>query len=251
MTINSGKNQMLDKAAREEILDGTTWYAWEIEENDGGWLLTYVDVLSVILAMLVVLLGQMAVQHLQTTNEDSRMAASYEAVPSDEPAVEVQKPQPSIQTDAESVQTIDAESRLVAAIEDRFQDEVKVVQRDKGISLEIADVILFDSGKAELLAEALPVLKRLAVTLQEIGEADIAVEGHTDDRPILGGRFQSNWELAAARANAVTRFLLDHGFAPKHLRSVSFADAHPVADNSNPNGRAENRRVNLRVEFLK
>ncbi|MEW8681168.1 MAG: OmpA family protein, partial [Candidatus Thiodiazotropha endolucinida] len=163
---------------------------------------------------------------------------------------EVQQPQPLIQTDAESVQTIDAETRLVAAIEDRFRDEVKVVQRDKGISLEIADVILFDSGKAELLAEAQPVLKRLAVTLQEIGKADIAVEGHTDDRPILGGRFQSNWELAAARANAVTRFLLDQGFAPKHLRSISYADAHPVADNSNPNGRAENRRVNLRVEFL-
>ncbi|MEW8193283.1 MAG: hypothetical protein AB2793_06215, partial [Candidatus Thiodiazotropha sp.] len=64
MTSTSGKNHMREKAAKEEVLDGTTWYAWEIEENDGGWLLTYVDVLSVILAMLVVLLGQMAVQHL-------------------------------------------------------------------------------------------------------------------------------------------------------------------------------------------
>lgn len=227
-----------------------TWYAWETEDNDGGWLLTYVDVLSVILAMLVVLLGQMAVQHLQTTDEDKHMAASYEAVPSEEPAVEVQPPQAMVQEEAAPEPGHDAESRLVAAIEDRFRDEVKVVQRDKGISLEIADVILFDSGKAELLAEAQPVLKRLAVTLQEIGEADIAVEGHTDNRPILGGRFQSNWDLAAARANAVTRFLLDQGFEAKHLRSVSYADARPVADNSNSTGRAENRRVNLRVEFL-
>jgi chemotaxis protein MotB len=249
MTITSGQN-LRDKPAGEGVLDGTTWYAWEIEDNDGGWLLTYVDVLSVILAMLVVLLGQMAVQHLQTTDEESRMAASYEAVPSEEPIVEVQLPQSTVHVEEEPEQVNDAEARLAAAIEDRFQDEVKVVQRDKGISLEIADVILFDSGKAELLAEALPVLERLAVTLQEIGEADIAVEGHTDDRPILGGRFQSNWDLAAARANAVTRFLLDQGFAAKHLRSVSYADAHPVADNSNPTGRAENRRVNLRVEFL-
>jgi chemotaxis protein MotB len=273
MTITSGQN-VREKPAWEGVLGGTTWYAWEIEENDGGWLLTYVDVLSVILAMLVVLLGQMAVQHLQTTEEESRMAASYGAVPSEEPTVEVQQPQPqsqpqsqpepepepqtqpqpqpqpSIQVHEEPESMNDAEVRLAAAIEDRFQDEVKVIRRDKGISLEIADVILFDSGKAELLAEALPVLKRLAVTLQEIGEADIAVEGHTDDRPILGGRFQSNWELAAARANSVTRFLLEQGFAAKHLRSVSYADAHPVADNSSPTGRAENRRVNLRVEFL-
>jgi chemotaxis protein MotB len=249
MTITSGQN-MHDKPAGEGGLDGTTWYAWEIEDNDGGWLLTYVDVLSVILAMLVVLLGQMAVQHLQTADDESRMAASFEAVPSEEPTVEVQQPQATVEVEEEPEQGSDAEARLAAAIEDRFQDEVKVVQRDKGISLEIADVILFDSGKADLLAEALPILKRLAVTLQEVGEADIAVEGHTDDRPILGGRFQSNWDLAAARANAVTRFLLNQGFAAKHLRSVSYADAHPVADNTNPTGRAENRRVNLRVEFL-
>lgn len=250
MSITHGQN-MRDKPAGEGVLDGSTWYAWEIEDNDGGWLLTYVDVLSVILAMLVVILGQMAVQHLQTMDEESRMAASYEAVvPSEEPTVDVQQAEPTIEVKEEPEQTNDAEARLAAAIEDRFQDEVKVVQRDKGISLEIADVILFDSGRAELLAEALPVLKRLALTLQEIGEADIAVEGHTDDRPILGGRFQSNWDLAAARANAVTRFLLEQGFAAKKLRSVSYADAHPVADNSNPTGRAENRRVNLRVEFM-
>jgi chemotaxis protein MotB len=237
---------------KQGVLDSTAWYAWEIEDNDGGWLLTYVDVLSVILAMLVVLLGQMAVQHLQTTDEESRMAASYQAVPSEEPNLEVQQPKAAISVKEESLeQSHDAERRLMTAIEDRFEGEVKVVQRDKGITLEIADAILFDSGKAELLAEAQPVLERLAVTLQEIGEADIAVEGHTDDRPILGGRFESNWELAAARANAVTRFLLQQGFAAKHLRSVSYADAHPVADNSNPTGRAENRRVNLRVEFLK
>jgi chemotaxis protein MotB len=246
----ASKQNMRDRPAGEGVLDGATWYAWEIEDNDGGWLLTYVDVLSVILAMLVVLLGQMAVEHLQTTDEQSRMAASHEAVPSEAPRVEVQQPQAMVQAEQKPEERSDAEARLAAAIEERFQDEVKVVRRDKGISLEIADVILFDSGKAELLAEALPVLRRLALTLQEIGEADIAVEGHTDDRPILGGRFKSNWDLAAARANAVTRFLLDHGFAAKHLRSVSYADAHPVADNSNPSGRAENRRVNLRVEFL-
>ncbi|MEW8509009.1 MAG: flagellar motor protein MotB [Candidatus Thiodiazotropha sp.] len=241
---------MSEKPAKAGVLDTASWYAWELEENDGGWLLTYVDVLSVILAMLVVLLGQMAVQHLQTAEEESRMAASHEAVPSSNEIIEVVPPQPVTEEQELPDESENAEARLAAAIENRFQGEVRVVQRDQGISLEIADVILFDSGKAELLPEASPVLSRLAQTLQEIGEADIAVEGHTDDRPILGGKFQSNWELAAARANAVTRFLLQQGFPPKHLRSVSYADAHPVADNANPDGRAENRRVNLRVEFL-
>jgi chemotaxis protein MotB len=231
-------------------LDTISWYHWENDDNDANWLLTYVDVLSVILAMLVVLLGQMAVRQMQPIEEQNQIVTTHV-----EPKIVTpEKPPQQIEVIEEipvpTQETSSAESRLVAAIEQRFDDEVKVVQRELGVSLEIADVILFQSAKAELLPEAQPVLARLAMTLQEIGEADIAVEGHTDDRPILGGPFQSNWELAAARANAVTRFLLDQGFSAKHLRSVSYADSQPVADNGNAKGRAENRRVNLRVDFL-
>ncbi|MES9980868.1 MAG: OmpA family protein [Candidatus Thiodiazotropha sp. 6PLUC6] len=229
-------------------LNSISWYTWEDDNNDPSWLLTYVDVLSVILAMLVVLLGQMAVRQLQPIEEENRIAA-----PSSQVIPQVVPPQTQVippEDLTESMADDSAVSRLTAAVESRFDDEVKVVQRELGVSLEIADVILFHSGKAELLPEAQPVLGKLAMILQEIGEADIAVEGHTDDRPILGGPFQSNWELAAARANAVTRFLLEQGFSPKHLRSVSYADSQPVADNANADGRAENRRVNLRVDFL-
>jgi chemotaxis protein MotB len=231
-------------------LNDIAWYTWESDTHDASWLLTYVDVLSVILAMLVVLLGQMAVRHLQPLEDENRVTT---------PASEVMTPiapkvasnqEQMVETRKESPAETSAVTRLTNAIEQHFDDEVKVVQREQGVSLEIADVILFHSGKADLLPEAQPVLSRLAMTLQEIGEANIAVEGHTDDRPIRGGPFQSNWELAAARANAVTRFLLNQGFAAKHLRSVSYADAQPVADNSNARGRAENRRVNLRVDFL-
>ncbi|MCU7852010.1 MAG: OmpA family protein [Candidatus Thiodiazotropha sp. (ex Monitilora ramsayi)] len=234
----------------ESPLESIAWYAWESDESESNWLLTYVDMLSVVLAMLVVLLGHMAVQHLQEPE------ASIEPVTSVESVEVMAVTEPGEQAEAISPQTQQPEvistpeSRLITAIETQFQGEIKVAEKDFGISLEIADVILFESGKADLLSGAEPVLIRLAGTLQDIGEANIAVEGHTDDRPILGGRFQSNWELAAARANAVTRFLLDQGFAAERLRSVSYADTQPVADNQTPTGRAENRRVNLRVDFL-
>ncbi|MCU7921549.1 MAG: OmpA family protein [Candidatus Thiodiazotropha sp. (ex Dulcina madagascariensis)] len=231
---------MVSTRSKEGPLDAVSWYAWETEETDAGWLLTYVDVLSVILAMLVVLLGQMAMQRPQPPEVESETVDVIRELP-----VIAGKATPQA-----SAESISAESLLISAIETRFQDEVRVVQREQGISLEIADVILFNSSRAKLRPEAQPVLSRLAETLQEIGEANISVEGHTDDRPIRGGRFQSNWELAAARANAVTRFLLNQGFSAKRLRSISYADARPVADNANPAGRAENRRVNLRVEFL-
>jgi chemotaxis protein MotB len=228
-------------------LDAIAWYAWESDEADSNWLLTYVDMLSVVLAMLVVLLGHLAAQQLQMPRPDESVVVAEQTVPEEAPATPVEevKPQPSPEPATPS-----PEARLATAIENQFQGQIKVVLRDQGISLEIADVILFASGKADLLTEAEPVLSRLVQTLLEIGEADVAVEGHTDDRPILGGRFHSNWELAAARANAVTRYLLSQHFSPSRLRSVSYADTHPVADNATEAGRAENRRVSLRVEFL-
>ena len=115
--------------------------------------------------------------------------------------------------------------------------------------LTIPEVALFDSARAALHSSALPLLNELAGTLREVGEAQISVEGHTDDRPVLGGEFRSNWSLAAARANAVTEFFLANGFAPQRLHSVSYADTRPVADNGNANGRATNRRVELAIEF--
>lgn len=238
---------MRNAAPAESPLESIAWYAWETETSESNWLLTYVDMLSVVLAMLVVLLGHMAVQHLQV-EVGSEPQSKVEA-----PIKPVQPVEKSINNRSPDVttETVPApEHQLIKAIEAQFHDEVKVLQRDTGISLEIADAILFESGSAVLLPGATPVLSRLAAILQSIGDADIAVEGHTDDRPIHGGRFQSNWELAAARANAVTSFLLSQGFIPQRLRSVSYADTHPVADNDTAEGRAENRRVNIRVDFI-
>ncbi|MET0026108.1 MAG: OmpA family protein [Candidatus Thiodiazotropha sp.] len=230
-------------------LEAQAWYAWEEPASEPSWLLTYVDVLSVILAMLVVLLGQMAVRQFQPLEEEHRVTEPVaEVLPMEQPQIAGQPVIPA----SSPVETAreDAEARLVAEIEHRFDDKVKVVQREQGVSLEIAESILFRTNEAVLLPQALPILAKLAATLQSIGDANIAVEGHTDNRPIRGGRYESNWELAAARANAVTRFLLEQGFSPQHLRSVSYADARPVADNTSAAGRAENRRVNLKVEFL-
>jgi len=291
----------------EAPLDAMAWYAWESEQAESGWLLTYVDVLSVILAILVLLLGHLSVQQVEPAYfesdavaqepvievpdiptpqampeplaphaaepEDAQLAAPpieaepepihVEAVAEEPPPVVVDRvesaesqalPEPQLEPEpapaAPAPAEVSPEARLIDAIENRFQNEVRVVKQARGLSLEIAEVILFDSGKAQLRPEAESVLGRVASILIEIGEANIAVEGHTDNRPIHGGQFDSNWDLAAARANRVTRFLLDHGLAAERLRSISYGDAQPVADNSTDAGRAANRRVNLRIEFL-
>jgi len=225
-------------------------YDWEAQDDDQGWLVSYADVLSVILAMVVVLLGKMSVTYLPPTVQAEPLAeiddttalsvAQSEVFDVDSPDP---KPKPSDRSSGSRAR------RLTELVEKRFQGTVTAVQHEEGVSLQIAEVILFDTARAVLQESARPVLSRLAMTLREIGEADIAVEGHTDSRPVQGGEFASNWELAAARAIAVTRFLLSQRFAAARLRSVSYADTQPVSDNATLKGRAANRRVELRVEF--
>jgi chemotaxis protein MotB len=234
---------------------------WETQDQDDGWLVSYADILSVILTMVVLLLGRMVVAHtppVPAEVEPEMATATVEpapvAAPEEAPAAPISVPTPTeaetaaieLQESAPSQQT-----QLAALVEQRFQGRIKAEQQNEGLLLTIADVVLFDSSSANLQESAEPMLTDLASTLSEIGEAQISVEGHTDDRPIQGGAFASNWDLAAARANVVARFLLTQGLAAARLRSVSYADTRPVSGNATTEGRAANRRVELRIEFPK
>jgi chemotaxis protein MotB len=91
------------------------------------------------------------------------------------------------------------------------------------------------------------VLKALAAQLHDT-PASLRIEGHTDDMPITGGRFTSNWELSTARASAVVIFLIDEaGFAPERLSAAGYGEYHPRVPNDSPDQRALNRRVDVVV----
>jgi chemotaxis protein MotB len=90
------------------------------------------------------------------------------------------------------------------------------------------------------------VLRKLGRRLNELSHS-IEVRGHTDDIPIAG-RYPSNWELAAARASSVSRLLVDVGVDPARLTVVSRAEYEPIASNDTIEGRAKNRRIEIRLE---
>ena len=142
------------------------------------------------------------------------------------------------------------EDRVADLIEQRFRGQIAATRREHGLEITIPEVALFASARAVLQESAQPVLTELAATLREGGDTRISVEGHTDNVPVQGGQFASNWDLASARANAVARYLLEHGFEPWRLQSVSYADTRPVASNDNEAGRAANRRVELQISFI-
>lgn len=111
--------------------------------------------------------------------------------------------------------------------------------------VELAENILFDSGRAELKREGKEALTEVAAVLTSIGARDFQIAGHTDNIPIRSRRFPSNWELSTARSVEVTRYLAEHGVDPGRLSAAGYADTQPVASNADPDGRRQNRRIEI------
>lgn len=108
---------------------------------------------------------------------------------------------------------------------------------------------LFASGSADLTADGERVLAKLAGELRA-APYQVLVQGHTDGVAIRGAlaqRFPTNWELAAIRAARVVRALEAHGLDPTRLAAVSLGEHQPVAPNDTAEGRAENRRIEIRL----
>lgn len=113
--------------------------------------------------------------------------------------------------------------------------------------IELPAGILFDSGRAELRREGQDVLRQVASVLSQISGRDFLVAGHTDNVQLgRGGRFEDNWELSAARATNVVRFLAQNNVATARLGAAGYAEFQPA----NPNDTDEHRALNRRVEIV-
>ena len=126
---------------------------------------------------------------------------------------------------------------------------VQIEQLRDGLNVKLAQGVLFPSGSAQVGTEGADVLRKVAKRLLELPHR-IQVQGHTDDVPISGRlaeRYPTNWELAGARAASVVRILAQDGVPPARLTAVSFADTQPGTPNDTPEGKAANRRIEIRL----
>ena len=116
-----------------------------------------------------------------------------------------------------------------------------------GLVISLREAGFFDSGSAAPRPETLPTLRQIAAKLSAT-PYDVRIEGHTDNVPIHDAQFDSNWELSSARATRIARLILDmKAIPPDRISAAGYAEYHPVATNDTPEGRAENRRVDLVV----
>lgn len=113
--------------------------------------------------------------------------------------------------------------------------------------VQLPDKVLYDTGKANLNAEGQTTLSNVATVLKEFPDRDFLIAGHTDNKPIRGGKFKSNWDLSTARAVTVVQWLQQQGVDPRHLAAAGYSEFDPVGDNSTEQGAAQNRRLEIVV----
>ena len=133
------------------------------------------------------------------------------------------------------------------------ENRVQIEHLREGAGFTLPGEVVFGPGSAELTAAGRKVLRQMGQRLGR-GEERIEVHGHTDSQPTRGAsasRYPSNWELAGARAASVVRILVEAGVAPERIVAVSHASFEPLTSNETPQGRAQNRRIEIRLKPLR
>ncbi len=141
-----------------------------------------------------------------------------------------------------------AEKMEEALSESMMEDKIDVEFNSNCVILSLNGAFLFDSGQAELKEEAKPVLNKIGVLLSKYADSIIEIEGHTDSVPLNGGRYENNDVLSSYRALAVFNYLKENAaIDPGVMKHSGRCEYLPVAYNSKPDGRAKNRRVEIKI----
>jgi chemotaxis protein MotB len=230
------------------------------------WLVSYADFITLLFAFFVVLFASVyrdnknivrlsnaihnAFQNMGafSSHADSRNAYVIPAEsmgPLSDQQAEYAKEQATAASQAE-VQELRRE--LQGAMGDELKNhEIDMRVTPEGFVVSLRELGFFDSAQAVLLPGAADKIIRIAKILSRHG-LELRVEGHSDNQPISNAQFRNNWELSTARAMTVLLLMVnDAGFDPSKISVAGYAQYHPVADDSTPEGRRMNRRVDLVV----
>ena len=141
-----------------------------------------------------------------------------------------------------------AEKIEEAVEENNLTGDIEMQVTAQYVQLTMKGSLLFNSGSDELKDESKPVLDKVGVILERYAGGTIEIEGHTDNVPISGRRFSSNNELSAASALSVFDYMMENtNLDPARIKNSGRGEYVPIADNSTEEGRAKNRRVEIRI----
>lgn len=245
----------------------------EEAHNDERWLLTYSDMITLLMALFIILWAISAVNKskFEELRVSLREAFTHAKVIDGQSSV-FQNPSASTSTAISIVssdpvaQVIKQINRAVSKSDQQNLERLKEILDqyakshglvgilrtsidERGLVIRLlTDKLLFASGSAVLEPKGGPLLAQIARAIDHTTLTNpVRVEGNTDDIPIHTSQYESNWELSTARATAVLEVLHRHGVADTRLSVAGYAATRPVASNTTPAGRQANRRVDIVV----
>ncbi|EOS46260.1 flagellar motor protein MotB [Lachnospiraceae bacterium JLR.KK009] len=132
--------------------------------------------------------------------------------------------------------------------EQRIADQVELDSNAQFVRLTLNGALLFDSGQSKIREDALPLVDKLSLILENYNSSLIDIEGHTDNVPISNERYENNDVLSAYRAFSVKDYVLGKTtLEAGKINATGCGEYNPVADNATPEGRARNRRVEIKI----
>jgi len=150
----------------------------------------------------------------------------------------------------EMVKQTEKKDTTAMPIKEEFKElleGINITGTDEQLKIILPGKKLFPPGSVEISKEGKELLRQLGNILKRLKNRRILIEGHTDNSRISGTlkkKYPTNWELSAARAVKVVRFLIEEiGIDPKRIAAIAYGEYHPIADNSTSDGRAKNRRI--------
>lgn len=245
----------------------------EMEEPKGAeipaWMATFADLMCLLMCFFVLLFafskveeekfkavaGSLrealgGVQYIKSNSEDS-VPGMEAGVVSRTGSMNIsldEKAQQQVHDQVKQTQAEELMKELKAQMQKEIDEESIIIERDgEDVVIRFPEHVSFSSGRAELVPRALPLIRRVVGLIGD--DKATIVAGHTDNIPMRGGRFRSNWELSAARAAAVAEQILNVGaIDPMNLTVAGYADTRPVGPNDTSENRAKNRRVEIIVK---
>jgi len=230
-----------------------------IKDNSERYLLTYADLMNLLLILFIILFAysQVDTQKFQQLSQSLGAAFGSGSPPStvqggasgnsliDFPAMMPSPVIPSKVEDAQIQGATEAVSDLV--VQEGMKDLVDVSLQERGIVISIKAELLFKSGSAEIeKAKQDQLIKIGKDILSKLPDKVIRIEGHTDNVPINTPLFPSNWHLSSYRATNVLKLLVDQaGVKPELINAVGYGDTQPIVKNDSDAHREQNRRVNI------
>ena len=215
----------------------------DARENLERWLLTYADLITLLLAFFIVMYSMSQID----AKKFGKMAEALQGVLKGGENVLAQGEQ---KTKGHGLLKLGNLRILQKQVEEQFeaigkQQDVQTEITERGLVVHIVESALFKQGSADLEAKSMEILDLVFENIKNVPN-HIRVEGHTDDRPINTVQYPSNWELSTARATQVARFFINaHSFPPDKISALGYGEFRPVRPNNSIENRAKNRRVDV------